>query len=101
MSANFSWTPEGKDFMNRLKALSSPQQVPLAKLFTPGFMQQHTQYTSFEAMLRASDFKVETAEDFLVIPEAEWEHFIQQHTSFPSWQAMQQVAAAEWAKKQL
>jgi len=101
MSAQFSWTPEGKQFLNRIEALSTPQQVSLTELFTPNFMQSHTQFSSFEAMLKASGFAVESVEDFLAIPDDKWDHFISQQTQFVNWQEMQEAAAAELIKKQL
>ncbi|MBD2081395.1 hypothetical protein [Leptolyngbya sp. FACHB-17] len=101
MSAQFSWTPEGKQFLNRLEELSRPQQVSFAELFTPGFIQSYTQFQSFELMLEASGFSVESAEDFLSIPEAEWNQFISQKTRFSNWQEMQKTAAAELMKKKL
>ena len=101
MSAQFSWTPEGKQFLNSLEELSSPQQVSFAELFTPDFMQSYTQFQSFELMLEASGFSVESAEDFLAIPETEWGQFVNQKTQFSNWQEMQETAAAELVKKKL
>jgi hypothetical protein len=101
MSAQFSWTPEGKQFLNRLEELSNPQQVSFAELFTQDFMRSYTQFQSFELMLEASDFSVESAEDFLAIPETEWDQFVNQKTQFSNWQEMQKTAAAELMKKKL
>ena len=64
-------------------------------------MRARTRFASFEAMLKASPFKAETAEDFKAIPDAQWDAFIRKETRFRSWEAMQQEAGAEWAKAQL
>ena len=52
-------------------------------------------------MLEASGFSVESAEDFLAIPETEWDQFISQKTQFSNWQEMQKTAAVELMKKKL
>jgi len=101
MPAQFSWTPEGKQFLNRLEELSNPQQVSFPELFTPSFIQSYTQFPSFELMLEASGFSVESAEDSLASPETEWDQFISQTTQFSNWQEMQKTAAAELMKKKL
>lgn len=101
MPAQFSWTSGGKQFLNRLEELSNPQQVSFADLFTPSFIQNYTQFLSFELMLEASGFSVESAEDFLAIPETEWDQFISQKTQFSNWQEMQKTAAVELMKKKL
>ncbi|MEA5466363.1 hypothetical protein [Leptothoe sp. PORK10 BA2] len=101
MSAQFSWTPEGKQFLNRLEELSNSQQVSFSELFTQDFMQSYTQFQSLELMLEASGFSVESAEDFLAIPETEWDQFVSQTTQFSNWQEMQKTAAAELIKKKL
>ncbi len=80
MPAQFSWTPGGKKFLSRLEKLSNPKQVSFADLFTPSFIQSYTQFPSFELMLEASGFSVESAEDFIAIPETEWDQFISQKT---------------------
>lgn len=101
MSAQFSWTPQGKQFLKRLEALSNPQKVSLIELFTPNFMQNNTQFSSFEAMLEASGFRIESSDDFLAISDAQWDQFISQQTQFTNWQEMLNAAAVELVKKQL
>ncbi|WP_217523241.1 hypothetical protein [Pleurocapsa sp. PCC 7327] len=73
----------------------------MAEFFTPSFMQSYTQFSSFESMLQASGFSVESAEDFLAIPETEWDEFISQRTQFSNWQEMQKAAAAELMNKKV
>jgi hypothetical protein len=64
-------------------------------------MAKHTPFSSFEAMLRASPFEVETAEDFKAIPDDEWDVFIRKTTPFDSWQEMQKEAGVEWLRERL
>jgi len=39
-----------------LRGLSDTHQVPLTAMLSPAFMQHHTQFASFEAMLAVSPF---------------------------------------------
>ena len=81
------------------KALHGRHEVSFEELFGPRFMQANTKYESFEALLEASPFKVETKEDFAAIPK--WDDFIREATRFGSWEEMMQAAAAEYAKCRL
>ena len=84
-----------------LKGLSDTRQVPLTEMLSPAFMQHHTRFASFEAMLAASPFSAETAEDFKAIPEDDWDAFVRRETRFHSWEAMQKEAGVQWVKDQL
>jgi len=84
-----------------LKALEGTQEVPIGKLFPPEFMRRHTNYGSFEEMLDASPFEVESADDFKAIPDREWDEFVQAGSSFSSWAAMMKEAAGAYAQAML
>jgi hypothetical protein len=85
----------------RAKELDGTHQVPVAELLTGEFMRRHTKFGSLDAMIEASPFTVESAEDFRAIPDAEWDAFVRQQTRFSSWREMLSSAGAEWMKKQL
>lgn len=84
-----------------LKSLGSTTQVSFADLFTPEFMQKHTQHKTMEDMFAASGFKAETREDIEAIPDAEWDSFVQRTTKFTSWKDMKVTAAGEFAGRKL
>ncbi|MBL1267698.1 MAG: hypothetical protein COA87_008105 [Halomonas sp.] len=84
-----------------MERLSGQSEVKLANLFHPEFMSNCSSYTSFEALVEASDFTVESAEDFAAIPDDEWDAFISKSTSYASWEEMQKAAAADYARRQL
>lgn len=83
------------------RALDGKHKVPLSELFTPAFMQKHTRVASFEALLEAGGFHVESAQDFAAIPDDKWEEVVRSHTGFASWLEMQEEAGAEWMAAQL
>jgi hypothetical protein len=85
----------------RAKELDGTHQVPISQLLSPTFMRKHTPFSDFDAMLAASPFPVNSAEEFRAIPDAEWDAFVRHNTRFSSWQAMLSVAGAEWMKDRL
>jgi len=52
-------------------------------------------------MFEASGYKIETQEDFNVIPDKEWDEFIKNNTEYTSWEEMLHAASAVWIKKKL
>lgn len=82
-------------------ALSGRHDIRSSEFFPPAFMTQYTKVASFDALLEASGFKVESQADFEAIPDAEWEKAIQAHTSFSSWRQMQEKAGVEYAERKL
>jgi len=90
------------DVAKRAAELDGKQQtVPLSELLNNDFIAEHSSFASFDDLLAASPFKVETKEDFEAIPDAEWNTYIAANTSFESWEEMQQQAASEYVAKQL
>ena len=91
--------------LDRLKSnaqsLDGHHEVKASDLFTPAFMRLHTKVSTFEALIEAGGFKVESQADFDAIPDAEWENVIRSYTSFSSWREMQEKAAGEYASKKL
>ena len=86
-----------KEVQGRIERIAREQkQVTFDKLFSPAFMRQHTKYASFELMVHSSPFKVENAEDFRAIPDADWDQYVKRATAFSSWAEMMQVAANEY-----
>jgi len=86
---------------HNVAALDGKHTVPVDDLCTPEFMRAHSQFGSFDAMLEASPFKVESADDFRAIPDDQWDAFVRSVTSFESWGQMLQAAGREWAARKL
>lgn len=89
------------DLQRRADRLNGEHRVPISQLLVSSFMLQNTPFESFEAMLSASGFKVETTEDFEAIPDDEWDAYVVKVTRFASWQDMLEAAGKEWAVKEL
>lgn len=73
------------DIAKRAAELDGKQQtVSLSELLNDDFIAEHSSFASFDKLLAASPFKVETKEDFEAIPDAEWDTYIAANTSFES-----------------
>lgn len=92
---------ELEELGRRAEALGGENKVSPAELFPPGFMRRHTDFESFEAMLESSPWKVESGEDFITIPDGEWDDYVAANTRFDTWQKMQETAMAKWSERQL
>jgi len=90
-----------RDLQARGRALHGSHRIPVGELLGPDFMRRHTRFASFDAMVAASGFKVESAEDFAAIPDADWDAFIRGATRFAGWQTMLGAAGQEWAARRL
>lgn len=84
-----------------VSGLSDTDSISLDALMNPSFISSCSQYSSFEELVEASGFKVESKEDFAAIPDQEWEQFIQTNTSYESWIEMQQAAGINYVKAKL
>ena len=93
---NFNGFDEFSRNLNRLQG-----EVPFSELFPPKFMARFTDFTSFDDLLVKCGFKVDTVEDFVNIPDGEWNAYIASSTRFASWEEMQKKAFEEYAQRKL
>lgn len=87
------------DVMKKLEEISQSaeevdgeHQAPIVELFTPDFMQEHTEFSSFEEFFGESQWDVESQEDLAQIPEGEADDYVEEHTEFESVDEMQKAA---------
>lgn len=80
----------------RERVESSDGKVPMAQLFTSDFMQNYTEFETFEAFLDRSPWAVETQADFESIPADELDAYVEERTGFDSWATMLSVGGREY-----
>jgi hypothetical protein len=88
------------DLHERATALQA-DEAALATLFTPGFMQRHTDAESLRAFFAASEWDVETRTDFAKVSESAFDEYVAAATDFPDWESMLGRASEEWMARQL
>ena len=90
-----------QDLADRAENLSGEHEVSFEELFVKEFMINHTNFSTFNELLDASPFEVNSPEDFEAIPDAEFDRYISQATNFDSWESMLEEATCEYAARQL
>jgi hypothetical protein len=95
------FTKKLDELAKKAEQLNGTNNVPFSELFNKEFMQLNTKYTSIESMFESSGYNITSKEDFLAIPDAEWDSFVVKSTNFASWVDMQKSATAEYVKKRL
>ncbi|MEY8381943.1 hypothetical protein AALG83_02075 [Christensenellaceae bacterium 44-20] len=87
--------------LQTLENFSTPAGIDMAEILTPEFLQTTSSLSSFDELLDKSGFKVETQEDFIAIPEEEFDQYIRSISSFNSWSDMLDCAFEEYIANQL
>ncbi|NUC75016.1 hypothetical protein HTZ84_22385 [Haloterrigena sp. SYSU A558-1] len=81
--------------------LEGENKISFDGLFTTGFMQKYTDFESFGELLEESQWDVESEDDFLEIPDDEFDVYIAERTTFESWEQMYGKAAENRIGEQL
>jgi len=90
-----------KRMRDNVRLLEGQHNMKTSDLFAPDFMRRYTKVASFDALIDAGGFTVESQADFDAISDAAWEKVVREHTSFSSWQDMLGKAAEEYVSRQL
>lgn len=85
----------------KAKELGGEHQVRVSEMFTPAFMRTYTDFESFDAMIEASGFQVQSQADFENISDDEWETLVRTKTRFARWDEMLRAAGGEWVKRNM
>jgi hypothetical protein len=76
-------------------------EIPFTELFPEEFMRLYTEFDSMDAFLNASQWEVETQEDFREIPDEPFDEYVDEHTDFPNWEVMHQTASQRFLERRL
>lgn len=99
MSVEITGLDELGDLRNRLDSVGG--EVPMRELFPPDFMQNYTEFDSFDEFLEASRWEIETQEDFERIPSDQFDDYVAERTGFDSWETMLSAAGREYVMRQV
>lgn len=89
------------DMQRAAKEIEQGEEVPFDVLFNQTFMSNNTQFSSFDEILEAGNFVVNSPEDFEAIPEDDFDKHIAKTTQFDTWGDMLNSAATDYAAKKL
>jgi hypothetical protein len=72
------------------------------ELLTPSFMEKHTKFSSFDMMIKSSEFKIENELEFKDASNStKWNEYIIKSTEFKNWNEMLRIAVLEKATRKL
>lgn len=77
-----------KQMQRAAKELEGTHEISFEKLFTKSFMKKYTNYSTFDELLDAGNFVVNSQEDLEAIPPDEFDKHISQCTRFDTWEDM-------------
>lgn len=80
-----------RDIGQRARELEGAHEAPMKEIFPVEFMSKYTDFSSFDGMLNASGFKIETLKDFAAIPDDQWDAFVSARTRFKNWMEMREA----------
>lgn len=90
-----------KELSKRAENLHGEHKVSFDELFTKDFVMKYSNFSSFDELLEAGNFIVNSEEDFEAIPDDEFDNHINSVTNFPNWESMLAKASEIWTTKQL
>jgi len=72
------------------------------ELFIQEFMEKHTNFSSFDKMIRSSEFKIENELEFKdASNSARWNEYVVKSTDFKDWNEMLRTSVLERATRKL
>lgn len=83
------------------KELERNNQVPFDELFTRSFMLKYSNFSTFDELLEAGNFIVNSQEDFEAIPDEDFDKHVAATTRFQCWENMLSKATEIYAMKKL
>ncbi|MEI2395573.1 hypothetical protein V8V88_09940 [Paenibacillus phytohabitans] len=89
------------NLQNKVQQLEETETVAFTDLFITSFMREYTDYSSFEELLEAGGFEVNSQEDFQNIPDDVFDKHIAEHTKFDNWGEMLQQGTNEYIAREL
>lgn len=77
------------------------ESIPVTELFDPAFVQEHTEFESFDEMVAASPSDAGSASELETVPHREWDEFVAETTDFENEKALVMAARDYWVAEQL
>jgi hypothetical protein len=90
-----------EDFKKKVQSLSQISSVPFAEMLNPSFISRCSRFENVQEFFDASNFAIQSPEDFKAIPDDEWDTFVRENTSYSNWESMLKDAGGEWVKSKL
>lgn len=77
------------------------EEIAVSELFDDAFVQEHTEFDSFDEMVQASPSDGDSADELETVPGGAWDEFVAETTAFDDETAFVFAARDNWVGKKL
>lgn len=77
------------------------EEIPITDIFNEAFVDEHTDFDSFDQMVAASPSDAESAAGLKLVPDGTWDEFVAETTTFADEEEMVFAARDHWVETQL
>ncbi|MFC7078713.1 hypothetical protein [Haloarcula halophila] len=92
---------EAEDLPHPRDVVGEHEEIPVEEIFDETFMQEHTDFETFDEMVAASPSDAEDAGELELVPDGTWDTFVAETTVFEDEEAMVFAARDHWVETQL
>ncbi|MDQ2052458.1 hypothetical protein RBH26_18490 [Natronolimnohabitans sp. A-GB9] len=77
------------------------EEVPIEDVFDDAFVQERTEFGSFDELVAASPSEADSAADLETVPHGRWDEFVAESTEFDDEESFVLAARDHWVAKRL
>ena len=92
---------EAEDLPDPREIVSKDEEIPIEDLFDEDFMQENTDFETFDEMVAASPSDATSADDLELVPDGEWDEFVAETTVFDDEEEMVFAVRDHWVAEKL
>lgn len=81
--------------------VGTDEEIPVRELFDEAFVQEYTEFETFDEMVAASPSDADSADDLSLVAEGMWDDFVAAHTVFDDEEEMVFTAIDDWVAERL
>ncbi|WP_436348314.1 hypothetical protein [Natronorubrum sp. FCH18a] len=82
-------------------AYDTDEEIPVTDLFAESFIQERTEFDSFDEMVAASPSDADTTDELETVPHGVWDEFVAETTAFEDEQSFVMAARDHWVATKL
>jgi len=92
---------EAEDLPDPREIVAKDEEIPIEELFDEDFMQENTDFETFDEMVAASPSDATSADDLELVPDGEWDEFVAETTVFDDEEEMVFAVRDHWVAEKL
>lgn len=92
---------EADDLPHPRDIVGEHEEIPITDIFDEAFVQEFTDFESFDEMVAASPSEAGSAADLELVPDGTWDEFVAETTTFADEEELVFAARDHWVETQL